>query len=137
MLQAREEPDLESLDQWAKLTCYRFVQFRESGILSDKLLARFKESFSPQTNPKASFKSGEGRSGSFFFFSHDGNYILKTATEPEIQQMIALQYSLHQHHSRYPDSLIAKIYGVFSLEVKYEQERQTFHFLMMDNVQRI
>ena len=38
------------------------------------------ESFTPAFNNKAVFKAGEsqGKSGSFFFFSHDRKFIIKT-----------------------------------------------------------
>ena len=41
-----------------------------------------KESLSPDKNRDSVFKAGEsqGKSGSFFFFSHDKNFIIKTMT---------------------------------------------------------
>jgi len=54
-----------------------FQQLREEdGIDYTQIL----ESLSPSANNKAVFKAGEstGKSGSFFFFSHDRKFIIKT-----------------------------------------------------------
>jgi len=52
----------------------------------------FKKSLHPNLNRDAIFKAGEGagRSGSFFFFSHDNKFILKTMTKDELKLMIHL-----------------------------------------------
>lgn len=44
-----------------------------------------RESLLPDKNKKAVFKAGEsqGKSGSFFFFSQDQNFIIKTMTESD------------------------------------------------------
>ena len=46
-------------------------------------LDTIKASLSPKYNRSQIFKSGEGagRSGSFFFFSHDNKFIVKTLTK--------------------------------------------------------
>jgi hypothetical protein len=49
-------------------------------------LNNFHESLSPKYNREMVFKAGEGagRSGSFFFFSHDRKFIIKTMTKHEL-----------------------------------------------------
>jgi len=49
-------------------------------------LNNFHESLSPKYNREMVFKAGEGagRSGSFFFFSHDRKFIIKTMTKLEL-----------------------------------------------------
>ena len=46
-----------------------------------------KESLSPDANRESVFKAGEsqGKSGSFFFFSHDKNFIIKTMTDNDLK----------------------------------------------------
>ena len=41
----------------------------------------------PETNAAKVFSAGEGagRSGSFFFFSHDNKFIIKTMTTEELE----------------------------------------------------
>ena len=49
-------------------------------------LVSFRKSLSPKFNRDMVFKAGEGagRSGSFFFFSHDRKFIIKTMTNSEL-----------------------------------------------------
>lgn len=49
-------------------------------------LCSFRDSLSPKFNRDMVFKSGEGagRSGSFFFFSYDRKFIIKTMTKIEL-----------------------------------------------------
>jgi len=49
-------------------------------------LTNFYSSLSPKFNRDMVFKAGEGagRSGSFFFFSHDRKFIIKTMTKEEL-----------------------------------------------------
>ena len=50
-------------------------------------MANFHHSLSPKYNRDMVFKAGEGagRSGSFFFFSHDRKWIIKTMTKQELE----------------------------------------------------
>ena len=54
-----------------------FQDLRELDGIEDK---HIQESLAPARNNKAVFKAGEsqGKSGSFFFFSHDRKFIIKT-----------------------------------------------------------
>jgi len=48
--------------------------------------SNFYNSLSPKFNRDMIFKAGEGagRSGSFFFFSHDQKFVVKTMTSAEL-----------------------------------------------------
>ena len=50
------------------------------------------QSLSPSANRDQVFKAGEGagRSGSFFFFSHDRKFIIKTMTKEELKLMLSI-----------------------------------------------
>ena len=52
----------------------------------------FHPSFSPKFNQEAVFKAGQGagRSGSFFFFSHDRKFIIKTMKAEELRIFLRL-----------------------------------------------
>ena len=54
-------------------------------------LALFRTSLHPKNNREMVFKAGEGqgRSGSFFFFSYDNRFIIKTMTSQELQLFLA------------------------------------------------
>jgi 1-phosphatidylinositol-4-phosphate 5-kinase len=61
------------------------------------------------------FKAGEsqGKSGSFFFFSHDRKFIIKTMFQEELDIMMHNLEDYFTHVKKNPYSLIARIYGVF------------------------
>jgi hypothetical protein len=60
---------------------------------------------------------GAGRSGSFFFFSHDKRFIIKTMSTSELALMRQIVPDYVQHFKQHPYSLIAKIFGVFTVKV--------------------
>ena len=64
------------------------------------------------------FKAGEGagRSGSFFFFSHDKKFIIKTVSEAELKLFLRILPSLAEHYRKVPDSLLVKKFGVFTVK---------------------
>ena len=66
------------------------------------------------------FKAGEasGASGSFFFFSSDKRFIVKTMTSEEknfFVNKLALPY--FEHLKKHPTSLLARIYGVYTVKI--------------------
>lgn len=77
------------------------------------------ESLDIESNRSAVFKAGEsaGASGSFFFFSHDNRFIIKSMNSDDKYKLIELLESDYcQYLCAYPDSLLARIYGMFSLK---------------------
>lgn len=72
------------MDQQVSITFHKMDLFME--MFPDQFterVASFHASLSPKFNRDSVFKSGEGagRSGSFFFFSHDRKFIIKTMTQ--------------------------------------------------------
>lgn len=68
------------------------------------------------------FKAGEGAgaSGSFFFFSHDGNFLIKTLQKEEKLKMISMLDDYVDHiKSTNNMSLIARIYGIFTIKTNF------------------
>lgn len=63
------------------------------------------------------FKAGEGagRSGSFFFFSHDRKFIIKTMTNQELVLFISKLPNFIKHFRKNQNSILAKIFGVFTV----------------------
>lgn len=69
-----------------------------------------------------------GKSGSFFFFSHDDTFLIKTMTVDDFRAFRKMfQYYFH-HINIYRKSLIAPIYGVYS--VKMDDKEPVFLILM-------
>ena len=95
-----------------------------------------KASLSPKFNRDMVFKAGEGagRSGSFFFFSHDHKFIIKTMTKGELDLFLRILPRLSEHHKKVPRSLLAKILGVFTVKMS---KVDPVHIMLMENVMRL
>mmetsp|Transcript_449 Transcript_449/g.902 ORF Transcript_449/g.902 Transcript_449/m.902 type:complete len:227 (+) Transcript_449:1407-2087(+) len=99
---------------------YAFSKFRELRELDQITHQQIKESLSTTVNKEKVFKAGEseGKSGSFFFFSHDDKFIIKTMFQEELDIMIESLRQYHDYIEQNPSSLIARIYGVFQVEME-------------------
>lgn len=95
----------------------KFQELRQMDGIEDE---HIQESLLPHKNNKAVFKAGEsmGKSGSFFFFSHDRKFIIKTMFQEELHIMIEKLRDYFNHIKANPESLIARIYGVFQVEME-------------------
>ena len=93
-------------------------------------------SLSPDTNREQVFKAGEGagRSGSFFFFSHDKKFIIKTMSDEELTLFLKLHPGLAEHHRKNPMSLLAKIVGVFTVD---SSRTSRVHIMLMENALQV
>lgn len=75
------------------------------------------DSLNVRFNNDQVFKAGEGAgaSGSFFFFSYDQKFLIKTLTESEVKILDKLIHPYIDHLVKNPDSLLARIYGLFTI----------------------
>ena len=73
---------------------------------------------SPAFNRAQAFKAGEGsgKSGAFFFASHDNQFIIKTMKKSEMRALLKILPDYVDYLKKNPYSMLAKIYGVFSLK---------------------
>jgi len=71
-------------------------------------------------NVSSIFKSGEGmgKSGSFFFFSKDQKFVIKTMRRDEKTILINMLDDMIVHLNNYRESLLVRIYGIFTLKTK-------------------
>ena len=81
---------------------------------------KIKFSLSAKRNRDQAFKAGEsqGKSMSFFFFSHDSEFIIKTMNEDELKIFLESLPDYYQHVMSNPHSLVARIYGVFKVKME-------------------
>ena len=93
------------------------------------------ESLSPEYNRDMVFKAGEGAgaSGSFFFFSHDRRFIIKTMTSEELHLFLKMLPNYELHLTENPSSIISRIYGVYTIRMK---KIATVHLMLMANTLR-
>ena len=66
------------------------------------------------------FKAGEsqGKSGSFFFFSKDQRFIIKTMTDDDFDAWCRIQKHYFKHVLTNENSLLARVYGVYSVRME-------------------
>lgn len=106
---------------------------------------RISKSLNPSKNRDAIFSSGEasGASGSFFFFSHDKRFIIKTMSNTELKLIQKILPDIYLHFKKYPNSMLSRIYGAFRVHMKnYEPVNlmmmgNTLKFRNKDNISRI
>ena len=131
----REEDRLEIRSK-VRVTYYNMQLFSStfaSFFMDQRVLHA---SFSPKYNLEQVFKAGEGAgaSGSFFFFSHDKRFIIKTMTDEELKLFQKIHVGLANHHKQNPYSLLAKIVGVFTVKSKRMSD---VHIMLMENAIQI
>jgi hypothetical protein len=95
-------------------------------------LANFHASLNPKYNRECVFKAGEGagRSGSFFFFSHDNKFIIKTMTDGEFAMYLKRLPAFGEHYKANKHSLLAKILGVYTVNTEHIED---CHIMLMEN----
>lgn len=107
-----------------------FRQLRQTdGISQEEVI----KSLNPEANQKAIASAGEsqGKSGSFFFFSHDSKFIIKTMTEGELETFKDMFEDYHTYLiEENQNSMLARIYGIFTV---YLEDIVPIHLILMKN----
>lgn len=96
----------------------------------------FYESLSPKFNREMVFKAGQsaGSSGSFFFFSHDSKFIVKTMTSSELARLKRMMPNYSEHLKTNKNSLLSKILGIFTVKT---ENFSSVHIMLMENTVRL
>lgn len=77
-------------------------------------------------------KNSGGRSSSFFLYSSDKKYIIKTISNKELKVLLSdFLISYHTHLYKNQDSVICRILGAYSFQVN---SNYTVHFIVMQSV---
>jgi hypothetical protein len=72
------------------------------------------------------------KSGQFFFYSHDGRYMIKTQTKEENRFMKRILPHYYKYITENPHSFMVRIYGM--QRVKMYHLRRNVHFVIMESV---
>jgi 1-phosphatidylinositol-4-phosphate 5-kinase len=78
-----------------------------------------------------------GKSGSFFYYTSDGNFMLKTIRRDEFKMMKAMLKQYYDHLTiTNPDSMISKILGLHKVIFyrKKHKMQKKIYFCIMNNV---
>jgi Ca2+-binding EF-hand superfamily protein len=77
----------------------------------------------------------EGKSGSFFYFTHDGRYMVKTLREGEKHALAEILPDYFYHMQRNPDSMLTRFLGMHELHKrdmnKPKEAPQKYYFVVM------
>ncbi|KAI9816585.1 MAG: Phosphatidylinositol-4-phosphate 5-kinase [Pycnora praestabilis] len=72
-----------------------------------------------------------GKSGSFFYFSRDYKYIIKTIHHAEHKLLLKILREYYQHVERNPNTLLSQFYGLHRVKIPYGRK---IHFVVMNNL---
>ena len=72
-----------------------------------------------------------GKSGSFFYFSRDYKYIIKTIHAAEHKLLRKILRDYYAHIEKYPNTLISQFYGLHRVKIPYGRK---IHFVVMNNL---
>lgn len=76
-----------------------------------------------------------GKSGSFLYFTYDGNFIMKTVNKGEYKVILSTLQEYHKYLQTHPNSLITRYFGLHKIVmVSTTMKRKTFYFVMMKNI---
>jgi len=95
----------------------------------------FLNSFAPRANHQQmmKFQIGSGKSDSFFFYTANSQFIIKTLKDSELKLLIrrGLLSKYYKHVKNHPDTMIARFYGLFRVKIKYMKQ---ISVVIMDNL---
>ena len=75
-----------------------------------------------------------GRSGSLFYYTRDGKFIVKTIKRDEYKFIKQILPDYFHHLKQYPLSLLPKFLGCYVLTRKIKKKRDKIYFIVMINV---
>lgn len=85
-----------------------------------------------ETNIREAGESGGGASGELFLFTFDNRLIVKTITQEEHVVFLNMLYDYGTHFANNPDSLVAKIYGLF--DFNFMGAEKSLKLIVMENL---
>ena len=109
----------------------KFDELRKNDGISDDIMLK---SFSPKKNKTGIEKmmgESKGKSGSFFFYSHDRKFIIKTITNEEKETMDEILLDYYNYIKEHKSTLITKIYGIFTVVIK---NASSVNVILMQNL---
>ena len=75
-----------------------------------------------------------GKSGSLFYYTRDGQFIVKTIGHNEYKFLKKILPNYYRHLKQNPMSLLPKFFGCYQLIRKVKKQKEKFNFIVMQNV---
>ena len=109
------------MNQQVKILAHDSLTFQQIRELDGITAQHIESSLNCEKNREMVFKAGQnsGQSGSFFFFSHDKRFIIKTMRGDEIDTFMSVHQDYHRHLVRNKKSILSRIYGVYTIKMKH------------------
>ena len=80
-------------------------------------------------------ENSSGKSGSFFFHTSDGKYMIKTIKKHEFETLMRILPQYHEHVLKNPNTLLAKYFGLHQLKCYRGSKLQyNLYVIVMNNV---
>lgn len=80
-------------------------------------------------------ETSTGKSGSFFFHTSDGKYMIKTIKKVEFDTLMKILPAYHEHVLKNPNTLLAKYFGLHQLKCYHGSKlKYDLYVLIMNNV---
>jgi 1-phosphatidylinositol-4-phosphate 5-kinase len=76
--------------------------------------------------------NSNSKSGSFFFYSHDGKFMIKTQSKKESKLLRRILAHYYQYVMEHPHTYITRFYGLH--RIKMPHIRRKIHFVVMQSV---
>lgn len=79
------------------------------------------------------FQEGSGKSASFFFFTSNKKFVIKTLKDSELRRLSTkgLIGKYYHHLEKYKNSALARIYGVYKVKIKFIH---AINLIVMENI---
>ena len=83
-------------------------------------------------------ENSSGKSGSFFFHTSDGKYMIKTIKQSEFDTLLSTLHKYHTHILENPKTLITRYYGLHKIKC-YNKQKLIYdiNIVVMNNIFRI
>lgn len=79
-------------------------------------------------------QSSTGKSGSFFYYTADGRFMLKTISHEEFYFLHRILKDYYFHLKNNKDSLITRFYGMYKMKYLEGSSTKRLYFIIMANV---
>ena len=109
---------------------FRFLRQQIYGISDEEYMESVRPPDIKEQTKLAQEKFSEGRSGAFFFFTHDNKYIIKTLTKSEATLLLKILPNFVKHFKGNPNTLINRIFGLHSITMY----NLTIYFQVLENI---
>ncbi|KAG2383302.1 hypothetical protein C9374_004639 [Naegleria lovaniensis] len=101
------------------LRAYYWVDNLTGTMNMGDIIEMYKRPFEPTSVILESVRNNfsEGKSGSFFLFTYDSQFIIKTITDEELKLLLENIQFFYKHYTTFRDTLIVKIFGIYELRM--------------------